>query len=76
MVSRSMQPWRRTSSSPEVRITSQVAPHYATYNADGLVATKNDAKGQQAQYTYHNYKRLTQVKPYAWGIEDPNQRTD
>ncbi len=32
-----------------------------TYNADGTVATKTDAKGQQIQYSYDPYGRVAQV---------------
>jgi RHS repeat-associated protein len=32
-----------------------------TYNSDGTLATKHDAKNQTIQYSYDNYKRLTQV---------------
>jgi YD repeat-containing protein len=33
-----------------------------TYNSYNKIATKTDAKGQQTQYTYDGYLRLTQVR--------------
>ena len=32
-----------------------------TYNSDGTLATKHDAKNQTIQYSYDTYQRLTQV---------------
>ena len=32
-----------------------------TYTANGKLATKTDAKGQQIVYTYDAYLRLTQI---------------
>ncbi len=48
-----------------------------TYNANGTVATKTDAKGQQVVYTYDGSNRLTQAKRYAsvGGIELTCERT-
>jgi len=47
-----------------------------TYNANGKLASKSDAKGQQIVYTYDAYLRLTQIQRYPTpGNEDPCQRT-
>jgi len=47
-----------------------------TYTANGKLATKTDAKGQQIVYTYDAYLRLTQIQRYLTpGNEDPCQRT-
>ncbi len=47
-----------------------------TYNADGTVAAKTDAKGQKIAYTYDSYGRTTQVQRYnASGAADPCQQT-
>lgn len=47
-----------------------------TYNADGTVATKVDAKNQKIAYTYDSYKRVTQIQryPVSTGAEDVCQR--
>jgi len=45
-----------------------------TYNADGTVATKIDAKGNKEAYTYDSYQRLTAIHRYPGGVnEDPCQ---
>ena len=38
-----------------------------TYNSDGTLATKTDARGQQIAYTYDTFKRVTQIKRYDTG---------
>jgi RHS repeat-associated protein len=47
-----------------------------TYNGDGNLATKTDAKGQKIVYTWDYYKRLSQVQHYPapGNIEDVCQR--
>jgi len=47
-----------------------------TYNSDGTVATKIDAKNQKIVYTYDSYKRVTQVQryPVSTGTENLCQR--
>jgi len=47
-----------------------------TYNSYNKIATKADAKGQQTQYSYDSYQRLTQVRHYISGSEDTCQRVD
>ena len=49
-----------------------------TYNTGGnqKIATKTDAKGQQTQYSYDSYARLTEVRHYISGTEDLCQRVD
>ena len=42
-----------------------------TYNANQKVQTKTDAKGQQTQYSYDSYNRLTQVRHYPSGSSQP-----
>lgn len=55
---------------PETGITSY------TYDAQGLVASKTDAKGQRIEYTRDAYNRVTQIKRFNFaGYEDPYQRT-
>jgi RHS repeat-associated protein len=50
-----------------------------TYNSDGTLATKTDAKGQQIQYSYDPYGRLIQISRgtlvNGQFTEDPTQRT-
>ncbi len=50
-----------------------------TYNADGTVATKTDAKSQQAVYTYDAYGRVTMIQRGTVSgstfTEDPTRRT-
>src|SRR5207249_4034020 len=47
-----------------------------TYNADGTLATKIDAKGQKTAYTYDANMRVTQIQRYPGGtVEDPAQKT-
>jgi YD repeat-containing protein len=47
-----------------------------TYTANGKLASKTDAKGQQIVYTYDAYLRLTQIRRYPTpGNEDICQRT-
>jgi YD repeat-containing protein len=47
-----------------------------TYTANGKLASKTDAKGQQIVYTYDAYLRLTQIQRYPTpGNEDACQRT-
>jgi YD repeat-containing protein len=47
-----------------------------TYTANGMPATKIDAKGQKIAYTYDGYNRLTQVQRYPapGNVEDLCQR--
>ena len=40
---------------------SGMVPLTYTYNTDGTIATKTDAKGQQIQYAYDPYQRLIKV---------------
>jgi YD repeat-containing protein len=37
-----------------------------TYNADGTLATKVDARNQKVEYVYDSYQRVTQVKRYIY----------
>lgn len=50
------------------RLSSQTHPESGTtsytYNADGTLATRTDAKGQIAQYTYDSYQRVTEVQRF------------
>jgi len=47
-----------------------------TYNADGTLATKIDAKGQKTGYTYNANMQVTQIQRYPLGtVEDTAQRT-
>ena len=43
-----------------------------TYNADGTMATRTDAKGQETRYSYDGYGRLLQVQHWAvsWDRND------
>ena len=41
-----------------------------TYNADGTVATKIDAKGNKEAYTYDSYQRLTAIHRYPGGVNE------
>lgn len=62
------------------RLTSVAHPESGsvtyTYNADGTVATKVDAKNQKIAYTYDSYKRVTQIQryPVSTGAENVCQR--
>ena len=48
-----------------------------TYNATGTLASKTDAKNQQAQYSYDSYNRVTQIRHYPGaGSEDTCQRVN
>ena len=48
-----------------------------TYNQDGTVATKTDAKNQKIVYTYDSYKRVTEIQRFkSNGVEDVTQRTN
>ena len=51
-----------------------------TYAYDGAhrVTSRTDAKGQQTQYTYDTYGRVTEVRHYptGWSNDDANQRWD
>jgi len=47
-----------------------------TYNGDYTLATRTDAKGQRTEYSYDSLKRVTVVRYFIGGIEDPNQRVD
>ena len=51
-----------------------------TYAYDGAhrVTSRTDAKGQQTQYTYDSYGRVTEVRHYptGWSNDDANQRWD
>ncbi len=40
-----------------------------TYGTGGLLASKTDAKGQQVQYSYDSYGRLSQVRHYALNLQ-------
>lgn len=44
-----------------------------TYNSDTTLATKTDAKNQQTQYRYDNYKRVYQVRHYR--VSDGGEET-
>src|SRR5262249_17493502 len=48
-----------------------------TYNTDGTMATKTDAKGQKVVYVYDGNKRVTQIQRYPspGTVEDLCQRT-
>src|SRR5205823_12091142 len=62
------------------RMTSATHPESGavtyTYNGDGTVATRIDAKNQKTVYVYDSYKRVTQVQhyPVSTGAEDTCQR--
>ena len=66
------------------RLTSATQPETGTvsftYNADGTLAAKTDAKSNQTQYTYDSYGELTQVARGSWNAgtstftEDVSQR--
>ncbi|HZU29040.1 MAG TPA: RHS repeat-associated core domain-containing protein [Bryobacteraceae bacterium] len=61
------------------RLTSVTTPESGTvsytYNADGTLATRTDAKGQKLAYTYDSYQRVTQIQRYPNGTtEDTCQR--
>jgi YD repeat-containing protein len=61
------------------RLTSFTTPEGGTtsftYNADGTVATRTDAKGQKQAFTYDSFKRVTQIARYPNGLtEDTCQR--
>ncbi|MBZ5570212.1 MAG: hypothetical protein LAN64_20525, partial [Acidobacteriia bacterium] len=48
-----------------------------TYNADGSMATRLDAKGQKTAYSYDTYGRLTQIRHYPNGTnEDTAQQVN
>ena len=47
-----------------------------TYNADGTVATKTDAKSQRAVYTYDAYGRVTMVKRGTMSGSDVHRGSD
>jgi RHS repeat-associated protein len=57
------------------RLTSEAHPENGTttytYNSDGTVATKTDAKGQVTKNTYDGYQRVTMIQYYP----DPAQPT-
>jgi len=59
--------WLTSATNPETGTVSY------TYNADGSLASKTDAKNQPTTYTYDNYGRLTQAStnnPYGQPIPD------
>jgi RHS repeat-associated protein len=61
------------------RLTSMTQPETGTttfsYNADGSLAYKLDAKGQKVAYTYDTYQRITEIKRYkSNGTEDTLQK--
>src|SRR5436189_1268377 len=62
------------------RLTSATHPESGTvsytYNSDGTVATRIDAKNQKTAYVYDTYKRVTQIQhfPVSTGPEDTCQR--
>ncbi len=64
------------------RLTSAVNPENGTvsytYNTDGTVASKTDAKNQQVQYTYDGFQRVTQMRryPVSGGNEDTCQQVN
>ncbi len=47
-----------------------------TYNADGTLATRTDARGQRTEYSYDPYRRPTQVRHFVGTGEDLCQRVD
>ena len=48
-----------------------------SYGADGQLAVRTDAKGQQVRYTYDLYGRMVQVSRFPNGVsEDTGQRVD
>jgi len=61
------------------RLTSVTNPENGqvsyTYNADGTVATKIDAKNQKVAYTYDSFERVATITryPVASGAPDPCQ---
>jgi YD repeat-containing protein len=61
-------------------LTSETRPEKGTtsytYNSDGTLASRTDARNQKTTYTYDSYQRLTQIKRYnASGSEDVCQRS-
>lgn len=63
------------------RLTSATNPENGTvtytYNSDGTLLRRIDAKNQKTEYSYDAYKRLTQVRRYPDGVnEAPCQRLD
>jgi YD repeat-containing protein len=62
------------------RLTSATHPESGTvsytYNSDGTVATRIDARNQKTAYVYDSYKRVTQIQhyPVSTGPEDTCQR--
>ncbi len=64
------------------RLSSETHPEMGTtsytYNTDGTVATKTDAKGQKTQFVYDTFKRVTQLQsfpdPAHPTVEDTCQR--
>ena len=75
---------RRRTPDPYIRLQRQIPAERRqsrernrdTYTANGKLASKTDAKGQQIVYTYDAYIRLTQIQRYPTpGNEDVGQRT-
>ncbi len=64
------------------RLSSAVNPENGTtsytYNSNGTVASKTDAKNQQVQYTYDGFQRVTQIRryPVSGGNEDACQQVN
>ncbi len=62
--------WLTSATNPETGTVSY------TYNADGSLASKTDAKNQPTTYTYDNYGRLTNsstsTSSAAWGQPIPD----
>ncbi len=65
-------PFLRSATNPENGTVSY------TYNTSGnqKIASKLDAKGQQTQYSYDSYARLSQVRHYVSGVEDTCQQVN
>jgi YD repeat-containing protein len=58
------------------RLSSVQTPESGTtsysYNGDGTIQSKTDAKGQQIQYTYDQFQRVTKSEAYPAGASQPD----
>jgi RHS repeat-associated protein len=59
---------------PVFRHHAESGPQKMTYNSDGTLASKIDAKGQREVFSRDSYKRITAVTRYdAKGVVQPNE---